>query len=173
MVATIGKTGRELFALGHLPNQIYIIGGMGCAAGIGLGLSLGQPSKKVVVIDGDGAVLMKMGTLATIGHYRPENFIHIVLDNEAHESTGAQFTVSGGMDIAGVASACRYKTIFRCDRSKDFKKYLREALKFQGPIMIHAKVAIGSDPSLGRPTLTPLEVKEQFMRWIQNERKDV
>lgn len=170
LVATTGKTGRELFALGHLSNQIYMVGGMGCAAGVGLGLSLGQQSKKVVVIDGDGAVLMKMGTLATIGHYQPNSLIHIVLDNEAHESTGAQSTVSGSMDIANIASACRYRKIFRCDRKEDFESSLRLALQSQGPVMIHAKVAVGSDPNLGRPKLSPSEIKDQFMRWIKNER---
>jgi len=170
LVATTGKTGRELFALGHLPNQIYMVGGMGSAAGVGLGLSLGQQSKRVVVIDGDGACLMKMGTLATIGHYQPKNFIHIVLDNEAHESTGAQFTVSGSIDIATIASACRYKKVFQCDDAEAFKTSLHLALKSHGPVMIHVKVAVGSDPKLGRPTLNPVEVKDQFMRWIERER---
>lgn len=170
LVATTGKTGRELFALGHLPNQFYVVGGMGCAAGIGLGLSLGLQSKKVVVIDGDGAVLMKLGTLATIGHYQPQNFIHLVLDNEAHESTGAQFTVSGSIDIARVAQACRYKQIFRCDRKEDFRTCLQQAFRALGPVMLHAKVAVGSDPKLGRPTLSPVEVKDQLLDWIQKER---
>ncbi|MBI4125591.1 MAG: phosphonopyruvate decarboxylase [Deltaproteobacteria bacterium] len=173
LIATTGKTGRELFALGHQSNQIYIVGGMGCAAGIGLGLSLGQPSKKVLVLDGDGAVLMKMGTLATIGHYQPKNLIHIVLDNEAHESTGAQFTVSGSTDIASVASACRYRKLFRCDQAKDLKRYLDLAMQSEGPVMIHVKIAVGSDPKLGRPTLTPHEVKDQFVRRMNKERSDL
>lgn len=167
LVATTGKTGRELFTLGHSPNQFYVIGGMGCAAGIGLGLSLGKKSKKIVVIDGDGAILMKMGTLATIGHYQPENLIHIVLDNEAHESTGGQFTVSGSVDLAGVAAACRYRKVLRCDTPEDFEKILPVADGSLGPVMVHVKVSVGSDPGLGRPTLGPLAIRNGFMDWMK------
>jgi len=80
IVATTGKIGRELFALGHRPNQIYIVGSMGCASGIGFGLYQAV-RKPVVVLDGDGAALMKLGTFATIGHYQPEGFVHVILDN--------------------------------------------------------------------------------------------
>lgn len=166
IVATTGKAGRELFALGHCANQIYIVGSMGCASAIGLGLSLCQNRRKVVVLDGDGAVLMKMGVLATIGHYRPKDFMHIILDNEAHESTGGQATVSGSIDFAQVASACAYNAVFRGDTKIALKEMLKIALDTKGPVMIHVKVAIGSDPSLGRPTLTPVQVKEQFMRFV-------
>ena len=166
MVATTGKVGRELFALGHSPNQIYVVGGMGCASAIGLGLGLCQKERKVVVLDGDGAALMKMGVFASIGHYHPENLFHIILDNEAHESTGGQSTVSGSIDFAQVASACTYNAIFRCDTEAALKEMVKIALDIEGPAMMHVKVAVGSDPNLGRPTLTPVQVKEQLMRHI-------
>ncbi len=111
-VATTGKVGRELFALGHCSSQMYMVGSMGCASAIGLGLGLTQNRRKVVVLDGDGAVLMKMGVISTIGHYQPKNLIHIILDNEAYESTGGQATVSGSVDFAQIASACSYKAIY-------------------------------------------------------------
>lgn len=166
LVATTGKAGRELFSLGHHSNQIYIVGGMGCASAIGLGLGICQNKRKVVVLDGDGAVLMKMGSLATIGHYHPENLIHIVLDNEAHESTGGQATVSGSIDFAQIASACAYQDIFRCDTETSLKEAVKLSLNRKGPVMIHVKVAVGSNPHLGRPDLTPAQVKEQFMGFI-------
>ncbi len=117
-------------------------------------------------LDGDGAVLMKMGVLASIGHYHPGNLIHIILDNEAHESTGGQSTVSGSIDFAQVASACTYNAIFSCDTEAALKEMVKIALDVEGPVTIHIKVAVGSDPNLGRPTLTPVQVKEQFMRFI-------
>ena len=165
-VATTGKVGRELFALGHCSSQMYMVGSMGCASAIGLGLGLTQNRRKVVVLDGDGAVLMKMGVISTIGHYQPKNLIHIILDNEAYESTGGQATVSGSVDFAQIASACSYKAIYRCDTQAALEKAVKLALEIKGAVMIHVKVAVGSDPNLGRPTLTPVQIKEQFMRFV-------
>lgn len=164
VVATTGKIGRELFDLGHHAGQLYVVGGMGCASAIGLGISLHQQRRQVVVLDGDGAALMKMGSFGTIGHYRPRNLLHIILDNEAHESTGAQATVSPTVDFAAVASACSYGTLFRCDDAASLSHALRAALHAPGPTLIHVKVGISADSSVGRPTLSPVQVKEQFMR---------
>lgn len=166
-IATTGKTGRELFELGHRPGQLYVVGGMGCASGIGLGICLGRPDLKTIVLDGDGAALMKLGSMATIGHYLPENLLHIILDNEAHESTGGQPTVSESVDFAQVASACSYPAAFRCDTPENLKEILSLSRNIKGPVLIHLKVAAGSDPKLGRPTLSPVEVKEQFMEYVR------
>ena len=166
VIGTTGKTGRELFSTGHKPNYLYVVGGMGCASGIALGLALAKPNRKVILFDGDGAALMKMGTLATIGYYQPDNLVHILIDNEAHESTGAQFTVSPVVHFTEVGRACSYKRTFRADSSDSIKSAVQIALKSKGPIMIHIKSKPGSDPKLGRPTLTPVQVKDQFMEWV-------
>ena len=166
VLGTTGKIGRELFSLGHSSNQIYLVGGMGCAASVGLGISLIKKNNKVIVLDGDGAVLMKMGTLATIGHYHPDNLIHVVLDNEAYESTGGQSTVSESIDIACVASACAYSNVFRCDTEETLKETVNRVLEIKGPTLIHVKVKTVSDPDLIRPDLTPIQVKEEFMRFL-------
>lgn len=168
-IGTTGKTSRELFALGHRPNQFYTVGGLGCAAGIGLGLSLNYRRSRVAVLDGDGGVLMKMGTLATIGYYRPRGLIHIVLDNEAHESTGGQGTCSPGIDFAGVAAACSYRAVFRCDTRRALARAVQAARELDGPVMIHVKIKVGSDPDLPRPDRSPEEYKEQFRRFINDE----
>lgn len=169
MVGTTGKTSRELFALGHRPNQFYVVGGLGCAAGIGLGLSLNLGECRVAVLDGDGGVLMKMGTLATIGFYRPPGLIHIVLDNEAHESTGGQGTCSSGIDFAAIAAACSYRAVFRADTAGSLAEAVREAKRLEGPVMIHVKIGLGSDPALPRPDRSPKEYKEEFQRFIRDE----
>jgi len=167
-VATTGKIGREFYALGHRENQIYSVGAMGCASSMALGLHQGSlGTRKVVVLDGDGAALMKMGALATIGHQSPKNFVHVLLDNEAHESTGAQATCSSTVDFAQIALACNYKKAYRTDSLTELESFLKEAQNEQGPVLIHMKVAVGSDPSLGRPTLTPEQVKNQFMNWYK------
>ncbi len=167
LIGTTGKIGRELYALGHSPNQLYVVGSMGCASGIGLGLHLGSRGKRrVVVLDGDGAALMKMGTMATIGHAAPAKLVHVIVDNEAHESTGGQATVSSSIDFATVGSGCGYRHLWRVDSAEALAAAVSAALERTGPILVHVKVGIGSAPDLGRPAHTPVEVKEQFMSWF-------
>ena len=167
LLGTTGKIGRELYTLGHRPNQLYVVGSMGCASGVALGVHLGaEGRRKVVVLDGDGAALMKMGTLATIGTASPRNFVHVIIDNEAHESTGGQATVSGGIDFAMIAAGCGYRAIWRADTPNALQAAAAEAAAVDGPSLIHVKVAIGSAAELGRPALAPAEVKDQFMAWF-------
>ena len=168
IVASTGHIGRELYALGHRENQLYVVGSLGCALGIGLGIHEGCRNRPVVVLDGDGAILMKMGTLATVGHYRPKQLLHIILDNEAHESTGGQATASSTADLAAVASGCGYARVWRVESREELAQRVREAKSTEGPNLIHAKVVLGSDPNLGRPDLAPVEVKKQFMHWLSS-----
>lgn len=172
-VATTGKIGRELFTLGDTKNQLYVVGSMGCAAGIGFGIQYVKPNQRVVVLDGDGSVLMKMGTLATIGHYKPEQFIHIVLDNEAYESTGGQQSVSPSVDFCKIAAACGYLQCYRADTKHDLIHALHATKENPGTSLIHVKVSRGSDSRLGRPTLKPFQVKERFMSFLAGDDSNV
>src|SRR5581483_5223400 len=151
VIATTGKCGRELFTLDDREQHLYQVGSMGGAAGIALGLALNTP-RPVVVLDGDGAALMKLGTLATIGAYRPLNLIHILLDNGVHDSTGGQATVSPGVDFAGVALACGYRYAASADSLDGFGQAFAEAQTAGGPALIHLRIAPGSMEKLGRPT---------------------
>ncbi len=171
LIATTGKIGRELFTLGHRSNQLYCVGSMGCASAMGLGAALVSArapgaGKKVVVLDGDGAALMKLGAFATIGHHAPENLMHIVLDNEVHESTGAQATVSASIDLARIAAACGYLEVARCDDLAMLPSLVEDMSARRGPSLVQVKVAVGSAPELGRPSMTPEEVKQEFMTWF-------
>ena len=112
VIATTGFTGRELFALDDRHNQLYMVGSMGCASSLGLGVAVARPDLQVVVVEGDGAALMRMGNFATVGAYGGDNLVHIVLDNEVHDSTGAQATVSAGVSFADIARACGYSCTF-------------------------------------------------------------
>ena len=173
LIATTGKIGRELFASGDNDSQFYVIGSMGCASGIGLGIQLAKPDQNVVVLDGDGAALMKMGTFATIGYTKPSNFIHIVIDNESYESTGGQYTVSSSVDFSNIASSCGYNTCCFANTEEDIVKSIRNAKNFSGPSLIHIKVSSGSAPNLGRPTVTPPQVKERFIKFLKRETANV
>ena len=165
IIATTGKCGRELFTLADRPQHLYQVGSMGGATGMGLGVAL-NTKKRVVVLDGDGAALMKLGSLATVGAYAPENLVHIVLDNGVHDSTGGQATVSASVDFAGVALACGYGSAASCDTVSGFRKALNEALSGRGPAMIHMRIEPGSMEKLGRPTVKPADVARRFKAFL-------
>ena len=163
VIATTGFTGRELFAIADRPNQLYMVGSMGCASSLGLGLSLTLPDKRVLVADGDGAVLMRMGNLATVGAYGGRNFQHLVLDNGLHESTGGQSTVSSAISLAGVAGACGYREASEAMTMKSLEQFLQGR---NGPALQQLKIKPGIPEDLPRPGVSPVEVKQRLMRHL-------
>ena len=165
VIATTGKTGRELFTLDDRAQQLYQVGSMGCASGMALGVALNS-ARAVVVVDGDGAALMKLGSFATIGAQAPGNLVHVVLDNGVHDSTGGQATVSASVSFAGVAAACGYGATFVCDDLAGFEQAFRAALAARGPAMVEMKIAPGSIKALGRPTVTPPAVARRFQAFL-------
>src|SRR5262245_48759974 len=160
VIATTGFTGRALYALEDRPNQLYMVGSMGCASSLGLGLAVSQPRRRVIVIDGDGAALMRMGAMATIGYERPPNLIHILLDNEMHESTGGQSTVSHSVDLGAIAHGCGYPRVVRAGSLDQ----LAEALVQAGGELtfVHVKTRPGETANPPRPTAPPRQVAERF-----------
>lgn len=163
VIGTTGYTGRELFAIADRPNQLYMVGSMGCASSFGLGLSLALPDKRVLVVDGDGAALMRMGNFATIGAYGGGNFKHLLLDNGVHESTGGQATVSRSVSFAGVARACGYRSAREGLGSADLDGFLRAS---GGPSLLQLKTRRGVPEGLPRPDVTPRQVKERLLRHL-------
>ena len=166
IIGTTGKTGRELFTIADRPNHLYVVGGMGTASAIGLGICLARPAQPVVVIDGDGAALMKLGSLATIGYYEPANLLHIILDNESHDSTGGQATSSPVVDFAQLAAAANYRNAMTLESRADLADAIKRLRKEPGPTLLHVKIRPGSPKDLGRPTVKPHEVKERFMQFL-------
>ncbi|MEH2239153.1 phosphonopyruvate decarboxylase [Nostoc sp.] len=165
VIATTGYTGRELFASKDSANHLYMVGSMGCASSMGLGLSLARPDLKVVVIDGDGAALMRMGNFATIGTYGGANLIHILLDNEVHDSTGAQATVSAGISFAKIAEACGYGVTLAGDDPALLDALFTVDTNTR-PKFAHLKIRPGTLEKLPRPNLTPEAVLQRFMKHI-------
>lgn len=169
VIATTGKCGRELFTLADRPQHLYQVGSMGGASGMALGVAL-NTSRRVVVLDGDGAALMKLGTFATIGAYGGAqgqgDLVHILLDNGVHDSTGGQATVSASVDFAGVALACGYGHAASCDDLAGFEAAWRAAGEARGPALIHVRIAPGSMNKLGRPTVTPEAVARRFRAFL-------
>ncbi|MGH8035323.1 MAG: thiamine pyrophosphate-dependent enzyme, partial [Lysobacterales bacterium] len=163
VVGTTGYTGRELFAVADRPNHLYLVGSMGCASSFALGLSLALPGKRVVVLDGDGAALMRMGNFATAGAYAGDNFFHVVLDNSAHESTGGQSTVSASTSFAAVAAACGYADAREEVRREALESFMQQA---RGPALMHLRIRGGVPAELPRPGLSPVEVRQRLMRHL-------
>lgn len=165
-LATTGKTGRELYELEDSPHNFYMVGSMGCISSIGLGLALTKKDKQVVAIDGDGALLMRMGHLATNGYYCPQNLLHIMLDNHTHDSTGGQFTVSENVNFIDIASACGYVNAFYVHNLKQLQSYIKEWKKNPELTFLYMKIAKGSKKHLGRPKMKPFEVKERLQVFL-------
>ncbi len=165
VVATTGKCGRELFTLADRPQHLYQVGSMGGATGMALGVAL-NTDKPVVVLDGDGAALMKLGSLATVGAYAPTNLLHVLLDNGVHDSTGGQATVSASVDFAAVALACGYAYAASADDLDGLARGWAAAKAAAGPALLHLRTAPGSMDRLGRPTVTPAEVARRFKAFL-------
>jgi phosphonopyruvate decarboxylase len=136
---------------------------MGCASSFGLGLAWARPHRKVVVLDGDGAALMRLGALATVSYERPKNLVHVLLDNEVHDSTGGQATVSNSVDLAAVAAACGYPRVLRCHTAAEVAAAVRDATELT---FVHVKTAPGESGSLPRPKETPVQVIDRMRAWI-------
>lgn len=165
VIATTGFTGRELYQLGDDDRQFYMVGSMGCASSLGLGLATARPDCRVIVLDGDGALLMRMGSLATLGHYRPKNLFHLVLDNGVHDSTGGQSTVSASIDFCAVAAACGYPTVSQLTGVDEVSTVLNRA--DEGLAFYHVPIIPGSVQPLVRPSVTPVEVASRLKQRIE------
>ena len=165
VIATTGFTGRELFAIDDRINHIYMVGSMGCASSLGLGLALARPDLQVVVVEGDGAALMRMGNFATLGSYGRNNLIHIVLDNEVHDSTGAQATVTSNVKFAEIASACGYAVTYE-GNDIELLDQLFNYNNASGAKFGHLKISAGTIKNLPRPNVTPVEVLQRLMQHI-------
>jgi len=163
VIGSTGYTGRELYAIADRPNQLYMVGSMGCASSFALGISLALPHHRTVVIDGDGAALMRMGNFATIGAYAGNNFQHLLLDNHMHESTGGQFTVSRATGFAAVARACGYPISLEAGSQDDLRAFLQLS---SGPAFMRLQIMGRASSGLPRPDLTPAEVRQRLMRHL-------
>ena len=163
VISSTGMMSRELFTIRDAPQNFYMIGSMGLASSIGLGLALSLPEKQIVVIDGDGSILMNMGSMATIGHFAPKNLIHIVLDNESHDSTGGQATVSNTVELEEVAHAAGYRLTQRTASEEELQKAIKESSQ-QGPAFLLVKVEKGSIEGIGRVSHSQEEIKNRFRK---------
>ena len=157
IISANGFISRDLFSISDTRTAFYMIGS------IGLGIALKDPGRKVFVFDGDGNILMNLGSLTTVGSLKPKNLIHVVFDNSVHESTGSQPTNTNFVSIEKIAKACNYNHTFTARTENNFEKILRKIKKLKGPIMIVVKIQQTNDKKSARVNYEPVEMKERFM----------
>jgi sulfopyruvate decarboxylase subunit beta len=171
VVTIMGAVAAELYTIGHLHNFFYLEHAMGLASSMGLGIALAMPRHQVVVIDGDGSLLMNLGTLSTMARYKPGNLLHLVFDNESLLSVGGFPTAtSTGTDLAGIARASGVPAVFQADTVESLKSSVAQALASHTMTTIISKVeAIG--PKTFHMDLPLLENRFQFKRYLEGLRK--
>lgn len=174
IISTTGKTSRELFELrekfgqGH-QRDFLTVGSMGHASQIALGIAMEQSNRSVFCIDGDGAMIMHMGGLATIGEQSPHNFRHILINNGAHESVGGQPTAGFKVDFGKIAEGCGYQKAFRVDDISSLKQTFDTFMNSKGPVLLEIMTQTGARSDLGRPTVAPVDNKKDFMNFLSEE----
>ena len=171
IISTTGKASRELFeireemGLDH-SRDFLTVGSMGHSSSIALGIALQQPQRKVWIIDGDGAALMHLGAMAVLGNQNPKNIVHILINNESHETVGGQPTAAATVDLPAVAAACGYARTFCACNFEQLDAALNDIRATEGLSFLEVKCAIGARDDLGRPTTTAKANKEAFMNFL-------
>lgn len=172
VIATTGKISREVFESRERRGQDHqfdflTVGSMGHSSSIALGIALNKRNTKIWCIDGDGAVLMHMGAMAVIGSRCPENLVHIVMNNEAHETVGGMPTAASGLNLKKIAEGCGYPYAVSVNTYESLDQELSILKKRNTLSFIEVKCAIGSRADLGRPTTTAQENKEAFIQYLK------
>ena len=170
VLSTTGMISREVFQIKDRPGNFYMLGSMGLLSSFGLGLALLQPDRRVFVLEGDGSALMSLGTLPLIATEQVANLIHLVLDNEAYESTGGQPSISADVDLSQIAKNSGYRHVVRVDDIRALEDALTRSRNRPGPQFILAKVGIAPVPDISRVNLTPIEIRDRFTMFLESQK---
>ncbi|MCX7378521.1 MAG: thiamine pyrophosphate-dependent enzyme [Alphaproteobacteria bacterium] len=169
VIGGIGHTNFDLWAAGRRPQNFYMLGSMGLAIPIALGVAIAQPQRKVIALEGDGSLLMMLGCLATVGARQPKNLIMVIMDNGAYEITGGQTTASAqGTDLAAVARATGIANANWAADEAHFETLIDKALATPGPHLIAARLT--SAKPAGQTERDPAQIRDRFMRGLGTKR---
>ena len=166
ILATTGKTSRELYEIEDAENNLYMVGSLGCVGSLGLGLALARPEFPIIALDGDGGLLMRLGLLVTNAYYCPQNLLHILLDNNSHDSTGGQATLSGNVDFIELVAAAGYKRVIYVHNLQELTSKIQSWYEYPELTFLYIKISKGSKPNLARPKIQPTMVKDRLMRFL-------
>jgi thiamine pyrophosphate-dependent acetolactate synthase large subunit-like protein len=162
VVGGIGNTNFDLWAAGHRPQNFYMLGSMGLAFPIALGVALAQPNRRVFALEGDGSLLMQLGSLSTIAALAPTNLTMIVMDNGIYQITGAQPTpAAAASDLVAIAVASGLRSSTWAADEDDFERLIDQSLASDGPTLIGAR--IDDKPGTGTTRRDPVQIRERFM----------
>ena len=170
VLSTTGMISREVFVAKDRPGNFYMLGSMGLASGLGLGMALLSPTQRVWILEGDGSALMSLGTLPLIATSGGANLVHMILDNEAYESTGAQPSISRHVELAQVAQSCGYAMAVRVDDAAALQAALRDSRRQEGPACIVVKCAIAPVAGIPRVSHSPTEIRDRFRSRVRGGR---
>ena len=168
LVSTTGMISRELFVLGDRPGNFYMLGSMGLASALGLGLVIQLPNKRVFILEGDGSALMSLGTLPLIASEAPPNLVHVILDNEAYESTGGQPSITSNFDLAETAASAGYPWTRRVQSLEELETALTDALSSGQLSLILVRCAIAPVEGIPRVSHTPTDIRDRFKAAVQS-----
>ena len=172
VVSTTGKLSRELFEAREARNQgherdFLTVGSMGHSSMIAMGIAMNKKDRRVFCLDGDGAILMHMGSMAVAGSSHLANYVHVLFNNGAHETVGGLPTVSSHVDYLKIAEACGYENIFTAADKEELQEVFGKLDQAKGSVFIEVKTNLTSRADLGRPTTTPVQNKEAFMNFLK------
>ncbi len=162
VIGGIGNTNFDLWAAGHRPQNFYMLGSMGLAFPIALGVALAQPERRVFALEGDGSLLMQLGSLSTIATLKPKNLTMVVMDNGVYQITGAQPTPAAAVaDIVAIAVASGLASSSWAADEDDFERLIEQSMSAAGPTLIG--VRIDDKPGVGATRRDPAQIRERFM----------
>lgn len=167
IISANGFMSRDVYETNEKESNFYMIGSMGLASSIGLGVALKKPKKKIHIFDGDGNILMNLGSLVTIGSLKPKNLVHFIFDNQSHESTGGQPTNSNKIKLEEIARVIKFK-IFKISKKNEIKRIIHKIKKESGPILVIVKIDKGGAKSI-RVDITPPNIKNRFMKSLKQK----
>ena len=167
VLSTTGMISREVFITDDRPRNFYMIGSMGLVSAFALGLALFKPERRIFVLEGDGSALMSLGTLSLIATEKPANLVHLILDNEAYESTGGQPSISSEVDLAAMAKSSGYPHVARVDDIEGLEAALAECGVISGPYLLLIKSSITLVQGIPRISHSPTEIRDRFKSAVQ------
>jgi len=165
VILSTGLISREMYALNDSPRNFYMTGSLGLASSIGLGIALCQSNRKVIIVEGDAALLMNLGTIPTIGHYSPKNLVHIVLDNQAYGSCSEEPSVSGTANLEKITEAAGYRHVEKVADIPSLSRVIESLLKVEGPSFILVQIELGGRRDLPRPLDLPA-IQSRFRKYL-------
>jgi len=165
VISSLGLISRELYEKYDSDQIFYMVGSMGLASSIGFGIAVNKPKRRVVVVDGDASLLMNLGTIATIGHYAPQNLTHIVLDNKAYASCSEESSISPTARLNEIAKTVGYPVIYMVDNERRLEEAIKKSSHQTGPIFILADIELGGRRDLKRP-LDLESIQKRFKNFL-------